>query len=108
MENLWMTVIKIKYIDLIPMDEWLRSPDKRYPQTSVVWKATLESIKIIEQGLAWHVGNGEKIRLGLDPWVGCNARYALSREVITHINSRGCFCLNQIEKEGQSTIWQQA
>eukprot|EP00253_Pinus_taeda_P026974 PITA_26974 len=49
---------------MIPLDEWLRILDKRYPQASVVWKETLELINIIEQVLAWHVGNGEKIRLG--------------------------------------------
>lgn len=69
MENMWMLVVKRKYIDPIPMDEWLRKLDKGYPQAYVVWKETLDSIKIIEQGPSWHVGNIEKIRVGEDPWV---------------------------------------
>ena len=108
MENLWAMVVKRKYIDLIPMDEWLRNLDKRYPQASIVWKETLDSIKIIKQGILWHVGNGEKIRLGQDPWVGCNEGYALSREIINHLKSRGVYSLSQIEKVGQSKIWDQA
>lgn len=113
MEKLWTTIIKRKYIDLMPTNEWLRNPYKRNLQASVVWKENLDSIGIIEQGLAWNVSNGEKIILGLEPWVGCNQGYALSREVITHLHLQGCVFLNQIEKEGHkrypqaSFVWKE-
>lgn len=61
------------------MDEWLRLPSKKVQNASIVWKATLASIKTIEQGIAWYVGNGAQVRIGQDPWVGCNGGYALSR-----------------------------
>jgi len=37
--NLWMTVIKRKYIDPIPMNDWLQRPDKKSPHVSAVWRA---------------------------------------------------------------------
>ena len=52
LENLWTAVVKRKYIDPTPFGEWLRTLFKRHSQASVVWKAMVESINIIEQGLA--------------------------------------------------------
>lgn len=51
MDNMWTTVIKRKYIDPTPMDEWLRNPENKSPHASVVWKESLESFRIIEDGL---------------------------------------------------------
>lgn len=70
MENLWLIVVKRKYIDPIPSEDWIRKPDKKKGNASVVWKATIDSFNIIEQGLSWQIGNGEQVRIGKDPWVG--------------------------------------
>eukprot|EP00253_Pinus_taeda_P008403 PITA_08403 len=67
MENLWTKVVKRKYIDPVPLEEWIRNPNKKGGNVSVVWKATIEAFKVIEQGLAWKVGNGENLRIGKDP-----------------------------------------
>eukprot|EP00253_Pinus_taeda_P019311 PITA_19311 len=66
-ENLWTRVVKRKYIDPVPLEEWIRNPNKKGRKVSVVWKATTEAFKIIEQGLAWQVGNGGNLRIGRDP-----------------------------------------
>ena len=47
-DNLWVLMVKRKYNNTIPMDEWIRKPEKKNLQASMVWKATLDSIKIIE------------------------------------------------------------
>lgn len=108
MENLWTRVIKRKYIDPIPLEDWIRSQDKKTKQSSVIWKATVEAFTVIERGLAWKVGDGKNVRIGRDPWVGCNQSYALSPGLLRHLASKGFFTLNQVEKVGQSTIWGQA
>eukprot|EP00253_Pinus_taeda_P035654 PITA_35654 len=59
MENLWTKVIKRKYINPIPLEDWIRSQDKKSKQSSVIWKATVEAFTVIEQGLAWKVGDGK-------------------------------------------------
>lgn len=108
MENLWTRVIRRKYIDPTPLEDWIRSQEKKSKQASVIWKATIEGFSVIEQGLAWKVGDGKNVQIGRDPWVGCNESFALSPGLLRHLESRGLFTLNQVEKVGQSNIWGQA
>eukprot|EP00253_Pinus_taeda_P027771 PITA_27771 len=107
-ENLWTRVVKRKYIDPMTLDNWIRDPNKKGKNISVIWKATSEAFKVIEQGLSWQVGCGENVKIGRDPWVGCNERYALSQGLIRHLESKGILHLHQIEKIGHSSIWGQA
>eukprot|EP00253_Pinus_taeda_P002838 PITA_02838 len=107
-ENLWTRVVKRKYIDQIPLEDWIRSQEKKMKHSSVIWKATVEAFTVIEQGLAWKVGDGRHVRIGRDPWVGCNENFALSAGLLRHLDSKGFFTLNQVEKVGHSTIWGQA
>lgn len=81
-------MVKRKYIDPVPLEEWIHSPWKDSTNASVIWKVTIVSFKLVEEGLAWQVGNGEKIRLGIDPWVGCNETFALSRGVSEFMHSK--------------------
>lgn len=82
-------------------------PQKTSKNSFIVWKATIASVKVIEQGLAWHVGDGTQVRFR-DPWVGCTKRFALTRELIELLNNRGLFTLNQIVDQESSSLWRQA
>eukprot|EP00253_Pinus_taeda_P034852 PITA_34852 len=108
MENLWTRVVKRKYIDPIPMDEWIWNQNKKAKNSSAIWKATVEAFSVIEQGLAWKVGDGRQIRIGRDPWIGCNEAFALSPGFLRHLDTKCISTLNQVERVGQSTIWGQA
>eukprot|EP00253_Pinus_taeda_P024113 PITA_24113 len=107
-ENLWTRVIKRKYIDPLPLDAWIRSQDKKTKHSSIIWKATVEAFTVIEKGIAWKVGDGKNVRIGRDPWVGCNQSYALSPGILRHLDHKGIYTLNQVEKVGFSTLWGQA
>eukprot|EP00253_Pinus_taeda_P011302 PITA_11302 len=107
-ENLWTRVIRRKYIDPMPLDDWIRSQDKKTKHSSVIWKATVEAFCVIEKGLAWKVGDGKNVCIGRDPWVGCNQSYALSPGILRHLDRKGLYTLNQVEKVGLSTLWGQA
>eukprot|EP00253_Pinus_taeda_P033560 PITA_33560 len=67
MENLWTRVVKRKYIDPIPLEEWIQSQNKKVKNSLAIWKATVEAFSVIEQGLAWKVGDGRQVRIGRDP-----------------------------------------
>eukprot|EP00253_Pinus_taeda_P004599 PITA_04599 len=108
MDNLWMKVVKQKYIDLVPLEEWIRNLNKKGGNVLEVWKETIEAFKVIEQGLAWQVGNGGNLQIGKDPWVGCNENFSLSQGLIRHLASKGILFLSQVEKTDHSTIWGQA
>lgn len=87
MENLWTKVVKRKYIDPMPLEDWIRMPNKKGRNCSVIWKATAEAFRVIEQGLAWRVGNGENVQIGRDPWVGCSeAKQSPSHFILTFIS----------------------
>eukprot|EP00253_Pinus_taeda_P015594 PITA_15594 len=68
LENLWTRVIKRKYIDPVPLEDWIKNPAKNKKNASVIWKATVDSFKVIEQGLAWKIRNGRSVKIGKDPW----------------------------------------
>eukprot|EP00253_Pinus_taeda_P008007 PITA_08007 len=90
-----------------PLEDWIRSQDKQSKHSSVIWKATVAAFLVIEKGLAWKVGDGQNVRIGRDPWVGCNASYALTPSLLRHLGSKGIYTLNQVEKIGPYSIWGQ-
>eukprot|EP00253_Pinus_taeda_P008342 PITA_08342 len=108
LENLWTSVVKRKYIDRVSLEDWIRSQEKIKMNVSVIRKATVEAFSVIEQGLAWKIGDGRQIRIGRDPWVGCNEAFSLSPGLLRHLGSKGILTLNQVEKTGHFTIWGQA
>lgn len=73
--------------------------DKRVPNSLVTWKATSEFFRVIEVSLAWHIGNGEKIRIGIDPWVGCREEHELPMDLVITLNDQGILFLNQLTNE---------
>eukprot|EP00253_Pinus_taeda_P009549 PITA_09549 len=108
LDNLWTRVLKRKYIDPVPLEDWIRNPVKSKQHASVIWKATVDSFKVIEQGLAWKIGNGRNLKIGKDPWIGCNENYTLSPGLIRHLEDKNILTLDQVEKVGHSSIWCQA
>lgn len=74
----------------------------------MIWKATVVAFPVIEEGLAWKVGDGRQIKISRDPWVGCYEAYDLSPGLLRVLESKGIHTLNQVEKVGQSTSWGQA
>ena len=41
----------------------------------------LTSFLVVEEGMTLKVGNGEKMRIGIDPWMGCGEKNHLPREM---------------------------
>lgn len=53
LENLWTKIVKRKYIDPSPLEDWIRNLEKKGGNVSTIWKVTIDAFKIIEQGLSW-------------------------------------------------------
>ena len=70
-ESLWTQVIIHKYIAPVSVEDWIQSLVKSHAGGSIIWKVVVKSIDVIESSLAWYVGNGRKLRVGEDSWVGC-------------------------------------
>ena len=50
--------------------DWLRGKNFTSRGVSVIWRGFLQTLPWLGRELAWQVGNGENILLGIDPIVG--------------------------------------
>ena len=56
-----------KYLINMETTDWIRSPNKTYKNGSVGWKAMVLAFPLIGTWIAWEIGNGKSIRIGMDP-----------------------------------------
>ena len=94
--SLWSRVLKQKYIFGESLLEWIRNPRKSHVGGSVIWKAIVTSFGLIENHLAWDVGNGESVMIGRDPWMGSFQQHLLPPDVIDQLGLQGVISLNQL------------
>jgi len=106
-QSLWTRVVFQKYIAPLTLIDWVRQVDKTKPGCSVIWKALVLSFGLIGSGLVWRVGDGRKLRVGLDPWVGSGRDHILPLAIRTILEDQGFFFLSSIADPGTSTIWHQ-
>ena len=59
-----------KYLAPNLVEYWIRNPNKSHSGGSVIRKVMVQSFCVLESKLAWNVGNGRKLRVGEDPWIG--------------------------------------
>jgi hypothetical protein len=94
--SLWSSVVEQKYIRLDTIEDWIRKPNKIHPNCSIIWKAVTKSFSVVGDDLAWRIGRGTKVWIGVDPWPGSGNSQILPNEIIENIHDNGIFFLNQI------------
>jgi hypothetical protein len=62
---------------------------------------------VVENNLAWKVGNGELVRVGTDSVLGCGENVILSEDLIVSLQDRGICTLNHVRDQNTTTIWEQ-
>ena len=62
---------------------------------------------VIEGGLAWKVGNGLRVRLGVDPWTGIEGKHLLSYHLLATLKQKGLNSLNLLADHPSTTLWDQ-
>ena len=77
-KKLWTRVVVQKYIAPDSMEDWVIKNNKSHLGGLVIWKVVVKYFDVIEDSLAWNIINGRKLRVGEDPWVGCNQQHRLS------------------------------
>ena len=87
-ENLWTWVVVQKHIAPNSVEDWIRRNTKSHIGGLVIWKAVVKSFDVIEDSLGWNIGNGRKMRVGEDPWVGCNQQHRLIRNLVESLRQR--------------------
>jgi hypothetical protein len=61
--------MKTKYCQGLTFKEWYEQPIKS-TKGSIVWKAILNAFPLVGSWMMWKIGNGWKVRVGEDPWMG--------------------------------------
>jgi hypothetical protein len=95
MPGLWHEVIIKKYLQKKTVEEWFRLEKISSTGSSNFWRALTLSLPVISDWLAWKIGNGKTVRLGVDPIVGCHNFYKLSTNLTLALKEQGITYLAQ-------------
>jgi hypothetical protein len=93
--TLWVRVLNSKYFPNLSISEWFREPMKS-SKGSIVWKALVEAFPLVGKWMVWCIGNGEKVRLGEDPWLGAGNNYKLSPPLLQFLKDKNLRFLSDI------------
>jgi len=105
--SLWSRVIKHKYLSEESVEDWIRNPRKSHVGGSMIWKAVVKSFHLIESKLAWNVGNGQKLMIGRDPWMGSTQNHILPDGVVEALRRRGIVFLSHLAVPRPVGVWHQ-
>eukprot|EP00253_Pinus_taeda_P029159 PITA_29159 len=106
-ESLWTRVAYAKYINPLNVLDWFCSQQKSH-NVSIIWKAVINTIPLLRDGLTWHIREGNSVHIGMDPWVGCGNAHRLPVDIIRHLNDRGITHIIHAGDPANSTFLQQA
>ena len=76
-KGIWSQIIAHKYLKDHTIDVWICSQHYPIIGTSYIWNGFIRTLSWITCQLGWRVGNGMRIRMGMDPIAGLNASYLL-------------------------------
>ena len=48
--------------------------------------------------MAWDIGNGKQVRIGIDPFVGDNEKHKFPMGIINHLEVLNLYSLNKIRR----------
>jgi len=72
---------------------------------SIIWKAIVFTFPLIQDSLMWKVGNGERVCIGVDPWVGSGEGYILLENLINILYENGIIFISNVSLSELTTIW---
>jgi len=82
------------YISLGSFLDWIGNPKKIKKNFSNHWKELVLEFTRIEEHLAWKVGNGEKVRIGVDFVIGSIDRIKMPIDIMTLLKYMVIFTIN--------------
>jgi hypothetical protein len=93
--TLWVRVMNSKYFPTLSISDWFREPLKS-PKGSIVWKALVQAFPLVGNWTVCCIGNGEKVRLGEDPWLGAGNNYKLSQPLLLFLKDKNIRFLSDL------------
>ena len=89
-------LMKDKYLKGKTMDEWVRLEPKIFSNVSNFWAILVIDFPLLAKCLAWTIGHGKNLKLGLDPWIGGSNLYILSDVLIHDPSIKGLSTFDQV------------
>jgi hypothetical protein len=68
-KSLWAEVIRKKYLKGVEVVPWLRKDHLSFSSSSIVWRKLLSALPMIKNWIAWKVGSGVRVLVGMDPHI---------------------------------------
>ena len=105
--GLWHHVLLSKYLKSQSIMAWLREKHFTIRQVSMIWKGFIHTLPWIGKCLAWQVGNGMDILLGIDPIIGTLHNSGLPSYLREYLEDPGITTLSQAHNimPGQQPYW---
>ena len=109
LDTLWGRIMREKYCPNASIEEWFHQPTKTHKGGSLCWKAFVEAFPLVGNWVTWQVGDGRRIRIVQDPWVGSGDNFRLpitlfsqlkEKEISTLVDARSYTDRNQ-----RATVW---
>ena len=67
----------------------------------------VKSFHVVGDGLAWKIGRGNQVRIGIDPWPRSGNSHSLPHALLDQLHFHGIYYLNQITYPSVTNIWHQ-
>jgi hypothetical protein len=61
-----------------------------------VWKALVEAFPLVGDWVVWKIGDGKKVRVGEDPWLGAGNYFRLSPPLIQSLRNNNIHSLHDV------------
>jgi hypothetical protein len=71
----------------------------------LIWKSMVQYFPLIGNRLVWSVGNGIKVRIEMDPWMGSGVDFKIIEAIVTSLHREGIYNITQVASLETSSIW---
>ena len=94
-KGLWYQVLQLKYMKSSSVIDWLRYKRFNSHCASPMWRVFLQTLPWMGNHLAWQVGDGENILLGVDPIVGSHSSFSVPEDLRSYLMDLNIGTLSQ-------------
>eukprot|EP00253_Pinus_taeda_P025252 PITA_25252 len=106
--SLWTRVAYAKYIKPQAVLDWICMRQDNHHHISNIWRVVIDTLPLLREGITWRIKEGNAVRIGMDPWVGCGNTHRLHADLIRHLHDRGVTHIKHIGDRANSSFLHQA